>query len=288
MMASAPSLSSTSPTVPTASTGPTGPTASTIWQGASSDMSMSIPAATPGAMSNRLLVYARRRRTLLEWMHPTHLATSPLLSSVAAVRAEMPLDDPRQAALAEAFLNASAMPAAPLADVSVPNANLLMVSITDGLAVCRLRVLLDHAAIFRSWIDKPRRRLLTDWVGKALAQMLLTQPRRWQALFEQLSDGMVLADAASSSSPSTRALIEAPLSETADALAWCGFRLLEHDCGWHPSSPAALLRFALPAASSLSSYSFPWTQPLPAARAATSLSAVLLSQLPDFFPEPSW
>lgn len=264
-------------------------------------------------LSTQLRAYAHRRRTVLQWMHPTHLTASAWISSIAArcgmlnEIARLTADDPLSVTLTDAFLDDAGLPHASLADLTAPGANLGMLPIADALAVCRLRVLLDHAALFRSWIDKPRRRLLAEWVGISLAQMLVTQPRRWHALLDRSSDIASNADlepdaalnpnasneanatSVASLSSSTHELIVEPLSETADALAWCGFRLLERDCRWNPSSPAALLLLALPAASSLSSYSFPWTRALEAAPGpkGARLGAVLLSQLPDFFPEPS-
>lgn len=212
---------------------------------------------TPAGVAARLTEHHRRRRTLFDWMHPLRLAGVPYAGRVRGGTGEA-------AVLAEAFLDDAGMPMPPFASFSAPGAALALLPVRECLAVFRLRALLDHSDEVHSWIDRPRRRLLDDWIGPRGARLLLARRR------ELSGDAMP-------------APLRAPLGPAdADTLAWRGFRLFERECGWAPNGPLAVLQFAMPANAASA-------QPagVPAAR-GWSPSLSIVSQLPDLFPEWSW
>lgn len=193
--------------------------------------------------------YHRRRRTLFEWLHPQRLAAFAYASLLPA------LDARRTAQLAETWLERLGVPPAPLLSFSDPSFPLTQLPLPDSLCVLRMRALLEHVDEVRSWIDRPRRLLLNQWLGPQLARALLAQ-----------RGGLAGSNLPLAAEP------------TADALAWRGFRLFERDCGWGADHPMWLVQFALSNDSALAA-------PLePAEHAKVSpASDTLISQLPELF-----
>lgn len=193
--------------------------------------------------------YHRRRRTLFEWLHPQRLAAfayAPLLPA---------LGERRTAQLAETWLEHHGMQPAPLLSFTDPSFPLTQLPLPDSLCVLRMRALLEHVDEVRSWIDRPRRLRLNQWLGPQLARALLAQ-----------RGGLAGSNLPLAAEP------------TADALAWRGFRLFERDCGWGADHPMRLVQFALSNDSALAA-------PLdPAEHAKVSpASDTLISQLPELF-----
>ncbi|MFM0733732.1 type III secretion protein HrpB4 [Paraburkholderia sediminicola] len=193
--------------------------------------------------------YHRRRRTLFEWLHPQRLAAFAYASLLPA------LDERRTAQLAETWLEHLGVRPAPLLSFTDPSFPLTQLPLPDSLCVLRMRALLEHVDEVRSWIDRPRRLLLNQWLGPQLARALLAQ-----------RGGLAGGNLPLAAEP------------TADALAWRGFRLFERDCGWGADHPMRLAQFALSNDSALAA-------PLEAAEHAkvSSASDTLISQLPELF-----
>lgn len=193
--------------------------------------------------------YHRRRRTLFEWLHPQRLAAfayAPLLPA---------LDERRTAQLAETWLESLGVQPAPLLSFTDPSFPLTQLPLPDSLCVLRMRALLEHVDEVRSWIDRPRRLLLNQWLGPQLARALLVQ-----------RGGLAGSNLPLAAEP------------TADVLAWRGFRLFERDCGWGADHPMRLVQFAL-------SNDSAFAAPLPPAEDAkvSPASDTLISQLPELF-----
>jgi hypothetical protein len=174
-------------------------------------------------LAARLTGYRQRRQTLFHWMHPQRLAS---FSFAAPTRGS---SGTHAAALADAFLDDAGWPMPPWHAFGTASATLLRLPVRECLAAFRLRALLEHTDDVRSWIDRPRRTLLCDWVGAHGARLLLTRP-------------LDLVGGVPAGAP--RAAPPGPAS--ADALAWRGLRLFERECGWPPRGPLALVQFALP------------------------------------------
>jgi hypothetical protein len=221
----------------------------------------------PKAVARRLTQYHVHRRTLFAWIHPERIA------KIAAVSRLPDLGERQLAALAEAFLDAVGMPTAPLESFVCAGAELALLPAQDCLRVFRLRALLQYSVV-HSWIDKPRRARLHDWVGPHGSRLLLSQRRN-------LGGGDPAADASAEGT-----LLH---TESADTLAWRGFGLLARECGWHAQGPVSLAQLALPEAvtraRSLQDADFDRRAAL---SAATSPSMAIVSQLPQLFPEWTW
>jgi hypothetical protein len=212
----------------------------------------------PTRLAARLTGYSRRRRTLFDWMHPRRLARLPYANHVRGS------DGAGAGTLAEAFLDEAGMPVPPLSAFGAPGAELALLSMRDCLSVFRLRALLDYADEVHSWIDRPRRSLLTEWIGPHGARLLLARKRE------------LAADAARSTQ---RARLS---SDSTDALAWCGLRLFVRECNWPSDGPLALAQLALPDE---------LADELPASplgNAGSNPSLSIVSQLPELFTEWSW
>lgn len=222
------------------------------------DGSLPQAAETPAALAARLVEYQRRRSMLFEWMHPLRLAGVPYGEHVRARGTH------ETAALAEAFLETLGMPAPPLASFGAPGAALALLPAKECLTVFRLRALCDRVEEVRSWIDRPRRKLLSDWIGPHGVRLLLESRHAF-------------------SGHATPLIRHKPLGAAdGDALAWLGFRLFEYECGWPPDNPLAIVQLAMPADAAGAS-----PRALQAApRGHRSRSIV--SQLPNLFPEWSW
>jgi hypothetical protein len=216
---------------------------------------------SPAHLAARLTEYGRRRRTLFDWMHPRRLARLPYAGHVRG------LEGAGAATLAEAFLDEAGLPVPPLPAFDAPGAALALLPMRECLFVFRLRALLDYVDEVHSWIDRPRRALLTEWIGAHGSRLLLSRKR-------ELTGNSVRT---------TRAAQRTPLdSGSADALAWCGLRLFERECGWPSNGPLALARLALPEESAYEA---------PAAsfgKAGSNPSLSIVSQLPNLLPEWSW
>ncbi|HWX12269.1 MAG TPA: type III secretion protein HrpB4 [Trinickia sp.] len=213
----------------------------------------------PAPLAARLIEYSRRRRSLFDWMHPSRLARLPYADRVRGS------EGAGAAKLAEAFLDETGMPVPPLSAFSAPGAALALLPMRDCLAVFRLRALLDYADEVHSWIDRPRRSLLTGWIGPHGARLLLARKRELTGDPARAAQRRERLDSGSS-----------------DGLAWRGLRLFERECDWPSDGPLALAQLALPDESA----SGPPASPLGKAGWNPSLSIV--SQLPDLFPEWSW
>jgi hypothetical protein len=212
----------------------------------------------PAAFAARLAEYRHRRRTLFDWMHPLRLAGLPFgeyLRGAGAVEA---------ANLAEAFLHESGMCMPPLSSFGAPGAALVQLPAHQCLAVFRLRVLLDYRDEVRTWIDRPRRARLNEWVGPSGASLLVAQRRELGR------------------DPMAPTMLSQLGSADADTLAWCGYRLFEREFNWKPNGPLALMQLAMPQADECA---LPLDQPAAHGR---SLAHFIVSQLPDLFPEGAW
>ena len=170
------------------------------------------------------------------------------------------LDERRSGQLAEVFLGSAGLPPAPLLLFGEESAALLRLPLRDCLSVFRLRALLEHVDELRSWIDRPRRMLLNEWLGPDLLRMLLAQ-----------RGGFTGGNLPLDGQPS------------AQALAWHGFRLFERECGWAADHPMMLVQFALPDDCSL----LPPDE-VPGQATVSNASRTLVSQLPELFPALSW
>ena len=126
-------------------------------------------AALSQALATSVAHYHRRRRTLFEWMDPQRIAAFAYAACLPA------LDERRSGQLAEVFLGSAGLPPAPLLLFGEESAALLRLPLRDCLSVFRLRALLEHVHELRSWIDRPRRMLLNEWLGPDLLRMLLAQ-----------------------------------------------------------------------------------------------------------------
>lgn len=211
-------------------------------------------AALSQALATSVAHYHRRRRTLFEWMDPQRIAAFPYAACLPK------LDERRSGQLAEAFLGSAGSPPAPLLSFGEESATLLRLLLQDCLSVFRLRALLEHADELRSWIDRPRRMLLNEWLGPDLLRMLLAQ-----------RSGFTGGNLPLDGQPS------------AQTLAWRGFRLFERECGWAADHPMMLVQFALPDDCSL----LPPDQ-VPGQATVSNASRTLVSQLPELFPALSW
>jgi hypothetical protein len=216
----------------------------------------------------RLIGYRRHRHSLFDWMHPLRRARVPFADRVQGS------DGPHAAALADAFLDDSGVPAPSWQTFSAPGVELIQMPMRICVAAFRLRALFEHTDEIRSWIDRPRRAQLNDWVGPQGTRLLLSRPR-------DLGGGNAASPAHA-----------VPLGPAAaDALAWRGLRLFARECGWPAAGPLAIAQFALPdempeemreeargsAAGATPAAAFAVDEWNP------SLSIV--SQLPDLFPE---
>lgn len=238
------------------------------------DLDREIAAATLGprsrSLSAMLLAYDHRRHTLFDWIDASRLQAF----DDAAWIGGSGCDETKKQALAEAFLMAHDLPPAPLASFAGDAAGLVMLSLQDCMSLFRLRVLFDHVAALRNWIDKARRQLLNDWLGAPRVIWLLSQ--------RGLPDEAALPDY----------LFEP--ERAAMQLAWHGWKLYEQECRWSAATPAALMRMALPekfdsstmnASASLSRRRQPISE---SAGLPHSTGSFLMSQLPVIFPEASW
>jgi hypothetical protein len=212
----------------------------------------------PAHLAARLTEYSRRRRALFDWMHPSRLAHLPYAGRVRGS------EGAAAATLVEAFLDEAGMPVPPLSAFDAPGAALVLLPMRDCLSVFRLRALLDYADEVHSWIDRPRRSLLTGWIGPHGARLLLARKR------ELAGDPARAAQ---------RARLD---SGSSDALAWRGLRLFERECDWPSDGPLALAQLALP---DETAYEPPAS---PFGKAGWNPSLSIVSQLPDLFPEWSW
>jgi type III secretion system HrpB4-like protein len=208
----------------------------------------------PVAVAARLRGHHAWRRTLFEWMHPLRRARVPYADRLTHDGAA------GTAAFAEAMLEALGFPAPPLASFSAPGAELAVLPAHACLGVFRLRALFDHSEEVRSWIDRPRRQLLNDWIGPRGTQVLLGQRRALSG-----------------------AKLAPPLGRVdGDTLAWTGYRLFERECGWTPAGPLAIAQLAMPEPAGA-------VPPLAVANGSgRNASLSIVSQLPDLFPEWSW
>jgi hypothetical protein len=214
------------------------------------------------ALAARIAEYRRRRRSLFAWIHPQRLdafAYAPLLPA---------LDERRAAELAELWLASLGVQPAPLLSFTDPSFPLIELPLTDSLRVLRMRALLEHVDEVRSWIDRPRRQLLQQWLGPEMARALVA---RNGALAGVASTGIGGGGGSGGNLP-------LPAEPSADELAWRGFRLFERDCSWGADHPMQLAQFALPDETALGA-------PLePAEREKVSLAGLtLIAQLSDFF-----
>ena len=213
---------------------------------------------TSAAVAARVIEHYRCRRTLFEWMHPLRLAGVPYGDCVQRA------GPAEAAALAEAYLEAAGMRVPPMSSFSAPGAALTLLPMHECLALFRLRALLDHSDELHSWIDRPRRERLNEWVGLRGARLLFARRRDLGV------DAMT---------PVSRS----PLgSADADSLARLGYRHFERECGWEPNGPLALAQFAMPADAEHAS---PLAQP---SAWGWNPSLWIVSQLPGSFPEGSW
>lgn len=214
-------------------------------------------------LAGSVAIYQRRRRTLFEWLHPQRrgeLAFAPLLPS---------LDERRAAQLAEVWLESRGVRHAPLLSFTDPSFPLTDLSLPDTLCVLRLRALLDHVDEVRSWIDRPRRQLLNQWLGADFARALVAQ--RGALANAGGGKGGIGGIGAGGGAP-------LPAEPSADGLAWRGFRLFERDCSWGADHPMQIVQFAL-------SNEIALAAPLAAAERekVSPASLTLITQLPELF-----
>ncbi|HEV3104157.1 MAG TPA: type III secretion protein HrpB4 [Trinickia sp.] len=249
------------------------------------DSQAAVAGDTAAAVAERLTGYYRCRRALFEWMHPQRLARLPYANRLRVDghgdgAASYAAATAGTAALAEAFLDDAGIRVPPLESFAAPGAALARLPVHECLTVFRLRALVEYSDQVHSWIDRPRRALLADWIGPRGTRLLLGRRR----------------DLAGDAVQSTQ---RAPLgADDGDTLAWQGFRLFERECGWASDGPLAIAQLALPDdADGLSPAArLPARLPahlpahLPAQPAALGWnpSLSIVSQLPDLFPEWSW
>jgi Bacterial type III secretion protein (HrpB4) len=225
------------------------------------------PDSLPIDVVRRLIQYHAHRRTLFAWIHAERLAGISAANHLPDLREGQPAD------LAEAFLDAVGMPPAPLDSFVCAGAELALLPVPDCLRVFRLRALFDYDVV-RSWIDKPRRTHLHDWVGPHGARLLQAQRRNLggrESAVDLFAEAAVLGP------------------ESAATLAWRGFRLFARDCGWPACGPFSLIPLALP--ESVTRACSPQDDAIvrqPALSADRCPSMSIVSQLPQLFPEWTW
>ncbi|MDH6146197.1 hypothetical protein OKW46_000119 [Paraburkholderia sp. WSM4179] len=239
-----------------------------------SESSDAAAAEIAAALAARLVAHDRLRRTVFEWMHAERLAALPYAARLPA------LDGARTAALADAWLADAGLPAPALRRFATPDAALVLLPPPALLRVFRLRALLDFADAVQGWIDRPRRALLSEWLGASGTKLLLTRRR-------ELGGESSLA-ARFARAPSLDA-------SAGDALAWRGLRLFSRECDWDADAPLAVLQFALPpsAAAAPIATPTPASRAHPATRAANGAAArtpslAVLACLPALFEEATW
>jgi hypothetical protein len=225
-------------------------------------------AEVPEAYVARLTGYCRSRRALFAWMHPRRRP---------AVLEANHLDhcsEAQAADLADAYLDTLGMPMPALDAFGAPGAALAVLPVSECLNVFRLRALAEHAESLRTWIDRPRRSLLMEWVGA----------RGVRLLFDR-SYGLVGEAWRFSLRAQRGTSVPAEWLQTADgdALAWVGFRLFERECRWMPEGPLALTQLALPEQLAVA-VSLPEEE----SGETSNASFTIVSQLPALFPEWSW
>ncbi|NRO98988.1 hypothetical protein GWC77_24075 [Paraburkholderia sp. NMBU_R16] len=215
---------------------------------------------TPGAadIASRLTTYVHRRQTLFEWMHPLRLAC---LSFSRYLHVSNPT---QSATLAQAFLEQAGLPEPPLSAFASAGTALALLPLPACLCVCRLRALLAHVNELRTWIDRPRRAQLREWVGELAASLIYSFLPAPTAGHVPDADPLPAGEGAG------------------DLLAWRGLQLLERDYGWNGHGPLALAQFALPVDSCAESC------PPPLPHRDLGASAWIAGVLPKLFPEQSW
>jgi Bacterial type III secretion protein (HrpB4) len=226
---------------------------------------------TSAAVAARIAGHHRRRRTLFEWMHPLRLAGVPCADRLASCR------ESQAAALAEAFLDKLGMPVPSLDSFQLPGAALAILPASECLMVFRLRALVEHTEELRTWIDRPRRALLTEWIGARGVRLLFDRRR---ALAGLASDGRSVAARGGKATQPGKPQLAGVHGEF---LAGLGFRLFERECEWPHDGPLAIMQLAMPP--DVDAHAGKGLPP-PAHGSNASLSIV--SQLPDLFPEWSW
>jgi hypothetical protein len=226
---------------------------------------------TPAAVAARLAGHHRRRRTLFEWMHPLRLASVPCADRLASCRAA------QAAALAQAFLDELGMPVPSLDSFQLPGAALAILPASECLMVFRLRALVEHTEELRTWIDRPRRGLLTEWIGARGVRLLFDQRR---ALAGFAADGRSVA---ARKGKVTQPVQPELAGAHGDFLAGHGFRLFERECGWPHDGPLAIMQLAMPP--DVDAHA---GEGLPAPAHGSNASLSIVSQLPDLFSEWSW
>jgi hypothetical protein len=219
----------------------------------------------------RLAGHHRRRRTLFEWMHPLRLASVPCAERLASCRAV------QAAALAAAFLDDLGLPVPSLDSFQLPGAALAILPASECLRVFRLRALVEYTEELRAWIDRPRRGLLTEWIGAHGVRLIFDRRR---ALVGSAVDARsVAARMGKARQPAASRLA----GLHGDFLAGLGFRLFERECGWPHDGPLAIIRLAMPPDVDAQP-----AEELPASAHGSNASLSIVSQLPDLFPEWSW
>lgn len=177
----------------------------------------------------RLLVgYERNVRTAVDWVHPSWLDT--LLPPGVP---ELAVDAPDRELLSLALVARLGVVEPPLESFSMgPAADLGAWTKDDALLVLKVRALLFRRGELRSWIDRPSRARVSEWLGEDATQLVLALQR--------------LPDA-----PKIEQVVRAGLAQelavlSAERLAWEGWCLFSSDGSWTEAGPSSLLRLALP------------------------------------------
>jgi type III secretion system HrpB4-like protein len=172
--------------------------------------------------------YERNLRSLIDWIDPSWLA-----GLVPSGAVELAVDTAEREQLSLAVAERLGVSAPPLSSFDTKASDGLgMLEVQEVLDLCRIRALLFRRAELRSWIDRPSRERVSQWVGhdatffvRAL-QVMPDAPK-----VERLTR--------TGHAPELAAL-------TASQLAWEGWTLFACDDRTNERGPSWLLRFALP------------------------------------------
>jgi type III secretion system HrpB4-like protein len=172
--------------------------------------------------------YERNLRSLIDWIDPSWLA-----GLVPPGVLELAVDTVEREQLSLAVAERLGVSAPPLSSFSAKANELLgVLEVREVLDLWRIRALLFRRAELRSWIDRPSRERVSQWVGHDATFFV-------RALQVMPDAPKVERFTRTGNAPELAAL-------TASRLAWEGLNLFACDERTSERGPLWLLRFALP------------------------------------------
>lgn len=172
--------------------------------------------------------YERSLRSLIDWIDPSWLARL-----VPPDVAQLAVDTAERERLSLAVADRLGVSTPPLSSFSAKANDLLgVLDVREVLDVWRIRALLFRRAELRSWIDRPSRERVNQWVGADATFFV-------RALQVMPEAPKVERFTRNGNAPELAAL-------TAAQLAWEGWNLFACDERTNERGPSSLLRLALP------------------------------------------